>query len=83
MHHQILNSSAVQPQHQHQQRPVLAHAFPVHARPVPQATGFVLPDYSPHTRRGFPAKIVKSEPERSSSDLHDVVLTLGGPGGGK
>lgn len=80
MHHQILNSSAVPPQ---QQRPVLAHAFPVHARPVPQATGFVLPDYSQHTRRGFPAKIVKSEPERSSSDLHDVVLTLGGPGGGK
>uniref|UniRef100_A0ACD6A7A8 Uncharacterized protein n=1 Tax=Avena sativa TaxID=4498 RepID=A0ACD6A7A8_AVESA len=90
MHHQILNSSAVPPQ----QRPVLAHAFPVHTRPVPQATGYVLlPNYSQqqHTRRrGFPAKVVKSEPEpepeperRRSSDLHDVVLTLGGPGGAK
>ncbi|KAM0915969.1 hypothetical protein ACQ4PT_010484 [Festuca glaucescens] len=79
MHHQILNSSAVPPH----QRPVLAHAFPVHPRPVPQATGFVLPDYGQHTRRGFPAKVVKSEQERSSSDLHDVVLTLGGPGGAK
>jgi hypothetical protein len=79
MHHQILNSSAVPPH----QRPVLAHAFPVHARPVPQATGFVLPDYGQHTRRGFPAKVIKSEQERSGSDLHDVVLTLGGPGGAK
>jgi hypothetical protein len=71
MHHQILNSSAVPPH----QRPMLAHAFPVHARPVPE--------YGQHTRRGFPAKVVKSEQERSSSDLHDVVLTLGGPGGAK
>ncbi|VAH60393.1 unnamed protein product [Triticum turgidum subsp. durum] len=74
MQHQILNSSAIPPQHQ--------HAFPVHARPLPQATGFVRPDYSHHARRGFPARLVKSEPERSGSDLHHVVLTLGGPGGG-
>nr|ACR38355.1 unknown [Zea mays] len=81
VHHQILTSSAVPPQ----QRPLLAHAIPVHARPVPlpQATGFVLPDCAHHARQGFPAKAVKSEPERGSSDLHDVVLTLGGPGGGK
>ncbi|CAO2184818.1 unnamed protein product [Urochloa humidicola] len=78
-HHQILTSSAVPPQ----QRPLLAHAIPVHARPVPQATGFVLPDCAHHARQGFPAKAVKSEPERGNSDLHDVVLTLGGPGGGK
>uniref|UniRef100_A0A453ERW8 Uncharacterized protein n=1 Tax=Aegilops tauschii subsp. strangulata TaxID=200361 RepID=A0A453ERW8_AEGTS len=69
MQHQILNSSAIPPQHQH-------------ARPLPQATGFVRPDYSHHARRGFPARVVKSEPERSGSDLHHVVLTLGGPGGG-
>ncbi|XP_037412729.1 acyl-CoA-binding domain-containing protein 4-like isoform X1 [Triticum dicoccoides] len=74
MQHQILNSSAIPPQHQ--------HAFPVHARPLPQATGFVRPDYSHHARRGFPARVVKSEPERSGSDLHHVVLTLGGPGRG-
>ncbi|XP_015688232.1 rab9 effector protein with kelch motifs-like isoform X3 [Oryza brachyantha] len=84
MHHPILTSSAIPPQHQ---RPVLAHAIPVHARPVPQATGFVLPDCSHHARQAFPAaataKIIKSEPERGSSDLHDVVLTLGGPGAGK
>ncbi|KAF0921213.1 hypothetical protein E2562_039319 [Oryza meyeriana var. granulata] len=83
VHHPILTSSAIPPQ---QQRPVLAHAIPVHARPVPQATGFVLPDCSHHARQAFPAagaKIIKSEPERSSSDLHDVVLTLGGPGAGK
>ena len=79
VHHQILSSSAVPPQ----QRPLLAHAIAVHARPVPQATGFVLPDCAHHARQGFPAKAVKSEPERGSSDLHDVVLTLGGPGGGK
>ncbi|KAI5007607.1 hypothetical protein ZWY2020_054768 [Hordeum vulgare] len=77
MHHQILNSSAIPPQ----QRPVLAHAYPVHARPVLQATGFVRPDYSHHARRGFPSRVVKSESDRSSSDLHHVVLTLGGPGG--
>lgn len=66
-----------------QQRPLLAHAIPIHARAVPQATGFVLPDCAQHARRGgFPAKAVKSEPERGNSDLHDVVLTLGGPGGG-
>ncbi|KAK3160681.1 hypothetical protein QOZ80_1BG0062930 [Eleusine coracana subsp. coracana] len=76
-HHQILTSSAVPPQ----QRPLLAHAIPVHARPVPQATGFVLPDCAHLARQGFPAKAIKSEPERGSSDLHDVVLTLGGPGG--
>ncbi|KAL5222684.1 hypothetical protein ABZP36_027397 [Zizania latifolia] len=81
MHHQILTSSAVPPP---QQRPMLAHAIPVHARPVPQATGFVLPDCSHHARQGFPAaKAIKPEPERGSSDLHDVVLTLGGPGAGK
>ncbi|KAG2597107.1 hypothetical protein PVAP13_5KG190300 [Panicum virgatum] len=79
VHHQILSSSAVPPQ----QRPLLAHAIPVHPRQVPQATGFVLPDCAHHARQGFPAKGVKSEPERGSSDLHDVVLTLGGPGGGK
>uniref|UniRef100_A0A0D9V024 DCD domain-containing protein n=1 Tax=Leersia perrieri TaxID=77586 RepID=A0A0D9V024_9ORYZ len=83
LHHPILTSSAIPPP---QQRPMLAHAIPVHARPVPQATGFVLPDCSHHARQAFPAaaaKIIKSEPERSSSDLHDVVLTLGGPGAGK
>uniref|UniRef100_A0A0D3EMX6 DCD domain-containing protein n=1 Tax=Oryza barthii TaxID=65489 RepID=A0A0D3EMX6_9ORYZ len=89
LHHPILMSSAIPPQQQ-QQRPVLAHAIPVHARPVPQATGFVLPDCSHHARQAFPAsaaaaaaKIIKSEPERGGSDLHDVVLTLGGPGAGK
>jgi Rab9 effector protein with kelch motifs len=76
-HHQILTSSTVPPQ----QHPLLAHAIPVHARPVPQVTGFVLPDCAHLARQGFPAKAVKSEPERGSSDLHDVVLTLGGPGG--
>ena len=89
MHHPILMSSAIPPPQQ-QQRPGLAHAIPVHARPGPQATGCVLPDCSHHARQAFPAseaaaaaKIIKSEPERGGSDLHDVVLTLGGPGAGK
>jgi Rab9 effector protein with kelch motifs len=76
-HHKILASSAVPPQ----QRPLLAHPIPVHARPVAQATGFVLPDCAHPARQGFPGKAVKSEQEKGSSDLHDVVLTLGGPAG--
>ncbi|KAJ0979943.1 hypothetical protein J5N97_015417 [Dioscorea zingiberensis] len=58
-----------------------AHAIPIHVRP-PQPTAFVIPERVPHLLQANPVRVTKAQPARSNNDLHGVVLTLGGPGGG-
>ncbi|KAM0954505.1 putative kelch-type beta propeller [Dioscorea sansibarensis] len=58
-----------------------AHAVPIHVRPSQPAT-LVVPERGHHLLQANPVRVVKTQPARSSNDLHGVVLTLGGPGAG-
>lgn len=58
------------------------HAIPVHVRPPRQPISGVLPEYGHHLKQTPQVQVVKAQPVKFKGDMQDVVLTLGGPGGG-
>ncbi|KAJ8492059.1 hypothetical protein OPV22_013780 [Ensete ventricosum] len=58
------------------------HAIPVHVRPPRQPISGVLPECGHHLKQSPQVQVVKAQPVKFKGDMQDVVLTLGGPGGG-
>ncbi|WOL11796.1 rab9 effector protein with kelch motifs-like isoform X1 [Canna indica] len=58
------------------------HAIPIHVRQPRQPIACGLPESAHGMKQTQQVQVVKAQPVKFKSDLQDVVLTLGGPGGG-